>query len=94
MQATGPCKYFDHFRTDIYMQHFTQQRPTQWRAYDELTSPSAKTEFFKAVRVTFTATLNAHFETSGTLRSLINKSTFESIIGGLLFHPDDIEGLT
>jgi hypothetical protein len=76
------------------MQHLTQQHPTQWRAYDALTSPSENEEFFMAVRVPFTATLDAHCESSGVLRFNINKSTVESIIGGLLFHPDDVEGLT
>jgi hypothetical protein len=85
-QATGHCKYFDHFQTDNYMQHLAQQHPTQWRAYDDLTSHSEKEEFFKAVRVPFTATLDAHFETSGTLRFMINKSIVEFVIGGLLFH--------
>jgi hypothetical protein len=42
----------------------------------------------------FTATLDARFETSDTLRFMIKKKIVESIIGGLLFHPDDIEGLT
>jgi hypothetical protein len=75
------------------MQHFTQQHPTQWRAYDALTSPSEKEEFFKEVRVPFTATLDAHCESSGVLRFIINKSIVESIIGGLLFHMNNVEGL-
>jgi hypothetical protein len=93
-KSTGHCKYFDNFRTDNYMQHLTQQHLTQWRAYDALTSPSEKEEFFKAVRVPFTATLDANCESSGVLRFIINKSIVESIIGGLLFHPDDVEGVT
>jgi hypothetical protein len=93
-KATGHCKYFDHFRTDNYKQYLTQQHPTQWCAYDALTTPSEKEEFLKAVRVPFTATLDAHCESSGVLRFIINKSIVESIIGGLLFHPDDVEGLT
>jgi hypothetical protein len=69
-------------------------RSSTQRSDDALTSPFENYEVFKAVRVPFTSTLDAHCDYLGVMRFIINKSTVEYIIGGLLLHPDDVEGLT
>ncbi|KAH6578257.1 hypothetical protein BASA61_003987 [Batrachochytrium salamandrivorans] len=93
-KATERTKYFDHFRTDNYMQHLVQQHPKKWSEYEVLKSAEEKEAFFHAVDVPFVSTLAAHFEREGMLRFLINKSIVEVIIGNLMFHPDDVDGCT
>ncbi|KAH6573087.1 hypothetical protein BASA62_003121 [Batrachochytrium salamandrivorans] len=90
-KATERTKYFDHFRTDNYMQHLVQQHPKKWSEYEVLKSAEEKEAFFHAVDVPFVSTLAAHFEREGMLRFLINKSIVEVIIGNLMFHPDDVD---
>ncbi|KAH6582462.1 hypothetical protein BASA60_001909 [Batrachochytrium salamandrivorans] len=73
-KATERTKYFDHFRTDNYMQHLVQQHPKKWSEYEVLKSAEEKEAFFHAVDVPFVSTLAAHFEREGMLRFLINKA--------------------
>jgi hypothetical protein len=93
-KATSRAKYFDCFRTDNYLQHLQQQHPLKWAAYEELLSSAERDVFFKAVQVPFVNNLEAHFERDGPLYFTVNESIVKDIIGGLLFHPDDMEGVT
>ena len=93
-KATERTKYFDHFRTDNYVQHLIQQHPEKWKEYQSLQSAEEKEQLFQSVAVPFVNKLESHFEFGGALRFLVNKSIVEVIIGDLLFHPDDINGCT
>jgi hypothetical protein len=93
-KATSRAKHFDCFRTDNYLQHLQQQHPLKWAAYEELLSSAERDVFFKAVPVPFVNSLEAHFERDGPLYFTVNESIVKDIIGGLLFHPDDMEGVT
>ena len=42
----------------------------------------------------FVATLDAHFDSNRSLRIFINKDIAEVIIDNLVFHPDDVEGIS
>ena len=42
----------------------------------------------------FVNSLDAHMESPGTFQITIKKDVVERIIGELLFHPDDIQGVT
>ncbi|KAH6600274.1 hypothetical protein BASA50_002450 [Batrachochytrium salamandrivorans] len=93
-KATSRVKYFDCFRTDNYIQHLQQQHQWKWAEYDKLQSFAERDMFFNDVQVPFVNTLEAHFERNGALYFTVNKSIVKDIIGGLLFHPDDMEGVT
>ena len=87
-------KYFETFRTDHYVQHLKQQHAHKWSEYTNLCGGEDQEDFFKTVYFSFTKTIEAHFDGSGTLRLPINKCIVEVIIGDMLFNPDDIEGVT
>ncbi|KAH6582640.1 hypothetical protein BASA60_001827 [Batrachochytrium salamandrivorans] len=93
-KATSRVKYFDCFRTDNYIQHLQQQHQWKWAEYDKLQSSAERDMFFNDVQAPFVNTLEAHFERNGALYFTVNKSIVKDIIGGLLFHPDDMEGVT
>ncbi|KAI8895523.1 hypothetical protein BC833DRAFT_567403 [Globomyces pollinis-pini] len=93
-KATERVKYFDHFRTDNYVQHLIQQHPAKWQEYQSLPTDEEKEKIFQNVEVPFVNQIDSHFELEGVIRFLINKSIVEVIIGDLLFHPDDINECT
>jgi hypothetical protein len=93
-KATSRAKYFDGFRTDNYLQHLQQQHPLKWAAYEELLSSAERDVFFKEVQVPFVNSLEAHLERDGPLYFTVNESIVKDIIGGLLFHQDDMECVT
>ena len=93
-KATEHCKYFTSLRVDNYVQHLQQQHPLKWDEYNKLNAEDEKENFFKNNGETpFINTLEAHFEKGEKIFFSINKSIVENIIGGLFFHPDDIEGI-
>ncbi|KAI9910103.1 hypothetical protein PsorP6_010867 [Peronosclerospora sorghi] len=69
-----------------YVQHRIHQRPEQWKEYQSLRSDEEEDQFFQSVPVLFVNKLESHFESERGLRSLVNKSIVEVIIGDLLFH--------
>lgn len=91
---TANVKYFSTFRTDGYKRHLTSAHSEKWEEYKTLITAADKEQFFKSVPTAFVNTLDAHFETSSHLRVLINGNIVEVVVGDLLFHPDDLEGVT
>jgi hypothetical protein len=59
-----------------------------------LQSSVERNSFFKEVKVPFVNSLDAHIERNGALYFNVNKSIVMDIIGGLLFHPEDTDGIT
>ena len=57
-------------------------------------SAEDKEVFFASVTVAFGNTLHAHLESASHLRLFISAKIIEDVIADLLFHPDDIEGVT
>jgi hypothetical protein len=66
----------------------------KWAEYDDLQSSAERDTLFKEVKVPFVNSLDEHIERNGALHFTLNTSIVKDIIGGLLFHPDDIEGVT
>ena len=91
-KATANVKYFNSFRTDNYESHIKTQHAQKWEEYRKLQT-AEKEAFFVDHSVPWVETMTAHFE-GGALQYLISKSIVEVIIGELLFHPDDVEGVT
>lgn len=93
-KKTGTIKHFETFRTDLYAQHLKKEHAERWLAYQQLCSEVERHGFFTQVAVPFNQTLAAHFDRSQPLKLVVNASIVEAIIGDLLFHPDDADGVT
>ena len=52
-----------------------------------------KEQFFK-IRPAFVNSLNANLESSPHIHILVNAPIIETVVGELLFHPDDVNGVT
>ena len=50
--------------------------------------------FFASAHVAFGSTMHSHLESASNLRVLISAKIVEDVIADLLFHQDDIEGVT
>lgn len=93
-KATDNVKYFSTFVTAHYASHLSGQHGKKWKEYQALQTDEEKNDFFDDVDVPFCNTLVSHFDGDNTTRFYINASIVENVIGDLLFHPDDIEGIT
>jgi hypothetical protein len=93
-KATSNVKYFNTFREDHYVSHLVGQHPTKWNEYKELQSEDERNAFFTKVSTPFINTLDSHFDEEQSFSFLVNKSIVEVIIGQLLFHPDDVDGIS
>lgn len=86
-------QYFSTFRTDIYAKHMNSAHPQKWELYQKLVAEDDREAFF-GVSVPFQDTLRAHFELgSPKLCIMLRSSIVEDVIGELLFHPDDAQGM-
>ncbi|KAE9224888.1 hypothetical protein PF004_g12078 [Phytophthora fragariae] len=93
-KRTTRTQYFSTFRTDLYDKHMLSAHPGKWESYQRLLADTDREAFF-GVTVPFQDTIHAHFESgSPVLCMMISKSVLEDVIGGLLFHPDDAEGMS
>ncbi|KAH6567445.1 hypothetical protein BASA50_003292 [Batrachochytrium salamandrivorans] len=93
-KATSNVKYFESFRTDNYLSHLQGQHSLKWEEYQRIHTSDEREAFFTNREIPFIATLDAHFESERPLQFLINKDIVDIIIGDLLFHPDDVEGIS
>ena len=59
-----------------------------------LDGPKAREDNFNSIPHAFVNTLDVHMEPCTKLRLLINGPIVDTILGKLLFHPDDVEGIT
>ena len=92
---TNNVKYFTTFRTDGYKRHLSTAHSEYWAEYQKIPTSEGKEQFFKNVPVAFVNTLDAHLEKQpNRLRTLINGPIVETVVGDLLFHPDDVESVT
>ena len=80
-------------RTDLYTKHLFLQHPKRWAEYQTLLSDAAREAFFKTGTVPYANTMDAHYGVAGELSFSIGASIVEDIIGGMLFHPDDVSGV-
>ena len=71
----------------------TTAHPKQWKEYQELDGPKAREDYFNSVPHAFVNTLDAHVEPCTKLRLLINGPIVDTILGKLLFHPNDAVGI-
>ena len=89
-------KYFKApFCKENYVLHHTRMHSTQWAAYREL-EPSAKRTFFGIGTISGSQTTMHAFATPRTpqLHFLIDKDIVDVIIGEMMFHPKDMDGIT
>ena len=61
--------------------------------YQDLETKYKKGQFFK-IRSAFMNSLNAHIESSPHMCIIINVMIIKTVVGELLFHPDDVYGVT
>jgi hypothetical protein len=89
-------KYFKApFRKENYSSHHRRMHSTQWAEYREL-EPSAKKSFFDIGTISGSQTTMHAFAAPRTpqLRVLIDNNIVDVIIGEMMFHPDDMDGIT
>jgi hypothetical protein len=89
-------KYFKApFRKENYSSHHRRMHSTQWAEYREL-GPSAKKPFFDNGTIFGSQTTLHAFAAPRTpqLRVLIDKDIVDVIIGDMMFHPEDMDGIT
>jgi hypothetical protein len=91
---TKNVKYFSTFWTDGYKLHLSTSHAEKWEEYQNIKSAEDKEEFFSSALVAFGNTLHAHLESASHCRVLIHAKIVEDEIADLLFHQDDIEGVT
>ncbi|BBN02006.1 hypothetical protein Mp_2g11970 [Marchantia polymorpha subsp. ruderalis] len=92
---TNNVKYFNTFRTDGYKRHLGTAHAEQWTEYQRILTDEGKEQFFKNIPVAFVNRLDAHLENQGNhIRVLINGTIVETVLGDLLFNPDDIESMS
>ena len=66
--------------------------PEQWKEYQVLDGPKAREDYFNSVPHAFVNTLDAHVEIRTGLHLLINGPIVDTILGKILFHPNDVKG--
>jgi hypothetical protein len=89
-------KYFKApFRNENYSSHHRRMHSTQWAEYREL-EPSEKKSFFDIGTIPGSQTTMHAFAAPRTpkLRVLIDKDIVDVIIGEMMFHPEDMDGIT
>ena len=91
---TKNVKYFSTFQTDGYKLHLSTAHTEKWEEYQNIERAEDKEVFFASAPVAFGNTLHAHLESASHLRVFISAKIVEDVIADLLFHPDDIEGVT
>ena len=92
--GTKIVKFFSTFWTDRYKLHLSTAHAEKWEEYQDIKSAEDKEEFFSSAPVTFGNTLHTHLESASHIRVLISAKIVENVIADLLFHQDDIEGVT
>ena len=91
-QRTENVKLFTTLRAGHYKQHLENQHAVRWSDYQKLSSEGKRKFFDKAVPRE--QTLAIHFEGEAPIRFKVKASIVNDIIGGMLFDPDDLEGLS
>ncbi len=89
-------KYFKApFRKENYSSHHTRMHSTQWAEYRELEA-SAKKSFFDIGTISSLQTTMHAFAAPRIpqVSVLIDKDIVDVIIGEMLFHPKDMDGIT
>jgi hypothetical protein len=89
-------KYFKApFRKENYSSHHTRMHSTQWAGYRELEA-SAKKSFFDNGTISSSQTMMHAFAAPRTpqVSVLIDKDIIDVIIGKMMFHPEDMDGIT
>jgi hypothetical protein len=89
-------KYFKApFRKENYSSHHTRMHSTQWAEYCEL-EVSAKKSFFDNGTISGSQTTMHAFAAPRTpqVNVLIDKDIVNVIIGEMMFHPEDMDGIT
>jgi hypothetical protein len=83
------------FRKENYSSHHRLMHSPQWAEYREL-EPSAKKSFFDIGTISGSQTKMHAFAAPRTpqLRVLIDKDIVDVIIGEMMFHPEDMDGIT
>ncbi|BBN13083.1 hypothetical protein MPTK1_6g00640 [Marchantia polymorpha subsp. ruderalis] len=95
MTRINNVKYFNTFRTDGYKRHLDTAYAEQWAEHQRILTSKGKEQFFKNIPVAFVNRLDADVENQGNhISVLINEPIMETVLGDLLFNPDDIESMS
>ena len=87
-QKTSSCS---HFRAGHY-EHLENQHAVRWSDYQKLSSEDKRKFFDKTVPQE--QTLAIHFEGEAPIQFKVKASIVNDIISGMLFDPNDLEGLS
>ena len=90
---TRNIKYFKTFHTDGYRRHLSTAHAYMWDAYQDLETKDENKQFFKS-RSDFVNSLDAHLESSPHIQIIVNAPMIEKVVWEILFHPDDVDGVT
>lgn len=92
--ATNNVKYFTSFFVDHYTSYLICKHEKKWNEHQLLQTDKERNNFFEDVGVPFFNTLASHFEGDQTIRFFITSGIVDVVIGGLLFHPNTVTGVT
>jgi hypothetical protein len=92
--CTVNVKHFSTFRADGYKHHVQSQHAEAWKKYQAIADKAEKEAFFMNVNMPFASTMHSHMESERPLQFQVSSSIIEVNIGDLLFHPDDVHGVT
>ncbi|EGZ27922.1 hypothetical protein PHYSODRAFT_293597 [Phytophthora sojae] len=89
-RTTNP-KFFTSFRTNLFEKHLVGQHPVKWAEYCKLSTDDERRAYFTSVPVPYSETLDSVLESEDVLVFAVNRAIVDKIVGGLLFHPDDVD---
>ena len=88
------CEIFPIFWTDGYKLHLCKAQVEKWEEYQNMMNVEGNEVFFASAPIAFGNTLHSQLEFASHLGVLISAKIVEDVIADLLFHQDDIEGVT
>ena len=94
---TNKPKYWEGktFRSDYFKAHMKEQHKAKFAEYSALSSEARAVFFDAATQSTGQMTMFAFGEARrSSIRFLFDRDIIEVIIGEMMWHPDDIDGLT
>ena len=78
---------------DGYHRHLLTAHVEMWAEYQYLEAKDEKEQLFNR-RSAFVNSLYAHLKSSRHIRILVNAPNIKTVVGELLFHPNDVDGVT
>ena len=87
------CQVLQDVCTDGYHRHISTAHAEIWADYQEPETKDEKDQLLK-IRSAFVNSLNAHLESSPHIRIIVNAPIIKTVVGEIMFHPDDVDSVT